>query len=74
MREVEQSEQIFYFVTVPSFISLFSGNSVEPLYFVMLISKDDALKWIFRIHTDTLLLKANVIFRLLFEALSIKGH
>ena len=40
MREVEQSEQIFYFVTVPSFISLFSGNSVEPLYFVKLISKD----------------------------------
>ena len=32
--EVDQSEQIFYFVTVPSFISLFSGNSVEPLYFV----------------------------------------
>ena len=40
--EVDQSEQIFYFVTVPSFISLFSGNSVEPLYFVKLISKDVA--------------------------------
>ena len=38
--EVDQSEQIFYFVTVPSFISLFSGNSVEPLYFLKLISKD----------------------------------
>ena len=38
--EVDQFEQIFYFVTVPSFISLFSGNSVEPLYFVKLISKD----------------------------------
>ena len=25
---------------MPSFISLFSGNSVEPLYFVKLISKD----------------------------------
>ena len=38
--EVDQSEQIFYLVTVPSFISLFSGNSVEPLYFLKLISKD----------------------------------
>ena len=38
--EVDQSEQIFYLVTVPSFVSLFSGNSVEPLYFVKLISKD----------------------------------
>ena len=37
--EVDQSEQIFYFVTVPSFISLLSGNSVEQLYFVKLISK-----------------------------------
>ena len=27
---------------MPSFISLFSGNSVEPLYFVKLISKDVA--------------------------------
>ena len=38
--EVDQSEQIFYFVTVPSFISLFTGNFVEPLYFVKLTSKD----------------------------------
>ena len=37
--EVDQSEQIFDFVTVPSFISLFSGSSVEPLYFVKLVSK-----------------------------------
>ena len=27
-------------VTLPSFIYLFSGNSVKPLYFVKLISKD----------------------------------
>ena len=40
--EVDQSEQICYFVTVPSFVSLFSGNSVEPLYVVKLISKDVA--------------------------------
>ena len=40
--EVDQSEQIFYFVTVPSFISLFSRNSVEPLYFVKFIWKDIA--------------------------------
>ena len=41
-REVEQSEQNLFFVTVPSVISLFSGNSVEPLYFVKFISKDVA--------------------------------
>ena len=39
---IDQSEQIFYFATVPSFISLFSGNSVKPLCFVKLISKDVA--------------------------------
>ena len=44
--EVDQFEQIFYFVTVPSFISLFSGNSVKPLYFVKLISKDVAEMYI----------------------------
>ena len=37
--EVDQFEQIFYFVTVPSFIFLFSGNSGEPLCFVKVISK-----------------------------------
>ena len=36
--EVDQFEQIFYFVTMPSFISLFSGNSGEPLCFVKVIS------------------------------------
>ena len=36
--EVDQFEQIFYFVTVPSFISLFSGNSGEPLCFMKVIS------------------------------------
>ena len=40
--EVDQYERIFYFVAAPSFISLFSGNSVKPLYFVKLISKDVA--------------------------------
>ena len=60
--EVDQSEQIFYFVTVPSFISLFSENSVEPLYFVKLISKDVAEMDISD-PTDTLLLKVNIIFR-----------
>ena len=40
--EVDQSEKIFYSATMPSFVSLFSGNSVKPLYFVKLISKDVA--------------------------------
>ena len=40
--EVDQFEQIFYFVTMPSFISLFSGSSVEPLCFVKLIAKNVA--------------------------------
>ena len=42
--EADQSEQIFDFVTMPSFISLFSGNSVKPLYFVKLVSKGVAEK------------------------------
>ena len=58
--EADQSEQNFYFVTVPSFISLLSGNSVEPLCFVRLISKDCAEMDIL----DTFLLKVNVIFRI----------
>ena len=37
--EVDQSERNFCFVTMPSFISLFSENSAKPLYFVKLISK-----------------------------------
>ena len=62
--EADQSEQIFDFVTVPSFISLISGNSVEPLYFVKLVSKV-LLKRIFQTHLDTLLVKVNVIFRVI---------
>ena len=37
--EVDQNQQIFDFVEVPSFISLFTGSRVEPLYFVKVIEK-----------------------------------
>ena len=62
--EADQSEQIFDFVKVPSFISLISGNSVELLYFVKLASKGVAEKDILD-HLDTLSVKVNVIFRVI---------
>ena len=37
--ELDQSEQIFDFVTVPSFVSLYCGNSIDPLYFVQITGK-----------------------------------
>ena len=37
--EIDQSERIFDFITVPSFVSLFSGSTVEPLYFVQITGK-----------------------------------
>ena len=40
----QTTEQNFNFITVLSFISLISGNSVEPLYFVKLVSKGVAEK------------------------------
>ena len=32
--EIDQTEQIFNFTTVPSFVSLFSRSMLEPFYFV----------------------------------------
>ena len=32
-------KQIFNFITVPSFASLYSGSSIEPLYFVRVTGK-----------------------------------
>ena len=32
--KIDQTEQIFDFITVPSFVSLYSGKSIEPLFFV----------------------------------------
>ena len=37
--ELDQSEQIFDFITAPSFVSLYSDNSIEPLYFVQITGK-----------------------------------
>ena len=36
---IDRTEQIFNFVDVPSFISLFSGSPNEPLYFVKIVKK-----------------------------------
>ena len=33
-KDIDQNQQIFGFVDVPSFLSLFTGNPAEPLYFV----------------------------------------
>ena len=37
--ETDQTEQIFDFITVPSFVSLFSGTTIELLYFVQITGK-----------------------------------
>ena len=37
--EIGQTEHIFQFITVPSFVSLYSGSSIEPLYFVHVTGK-----------------------------------
>ena len=42
--EINQTYQMFEFVTVPSFVSLYSGNLIEPLYFVELTGKGVAKK------------------------------
>ena len=37
--EIDQTEHIFEFITVPSFVPLYSGSSIEPLYFVHVTGK-----------------------------------
>ena len=37
--EIDQTEHIFEFITVPSFVSLYSGSSIEPLYFFHVTGK-----------------------------------
>ena len=39
INEMMASEQIFDFLHVPSFVTLFSGNQTEPLYFVKVTEK-----------------------------------
>ena len=40
--EIDQSQQIFEFITVPSFASLPYGTTIEPLYFMQRTGKGDA--------------------------------
>ena len=40
--EIDQSQQIFEFITVPSFVSLCSGTTIEPLYFKQITAKGAA--------------------------------
>ena len=37
--EIDKTEQIFDFTTVPSVVSFYSGGSIEPLYFVQVTAK-----------------------------------
>ena len=37
--EIDQTEQIFDFITVLSFVSLYSGSSIESLYFAQVTGK-----------------------------------
>ena len=41
---IDKTEQIFDFLDVPSFVSLFSGNQNESLYFFKVTEKDTAQK------------------------------
>ena len=41
---INKAEQIFHFLDVPSFVSRFSGNQNEPLYFVKVTEKSAAQK------------------------------
>ena len=38
--EIDQTEQISDFMTVPLFTSLLSGSTIKPLYFVQITGKD----------------------------------
>ena len=38
-KDIDQTEQIFDFITVPSFVSFFSGSTIDPLYFVQITGK-----------------------------------
>ena len=40
--KIDQSQQIFQFITAPSFVSLCSGTTIEPHYFVQITGKDVA--------------------------------
>ena len=42
--DINQNQQIFDFVDVPSFVSLFTGNPAEPLCFVKVTEKEIAIK------------------------------
>ena len=37
--QIDQTEQVFDFITVPSFVSLYSESSIEPLYFIQVTGK-----------------------------------
>ena len=42
--DINQNQQMFDFVDVPSFVSLFTGNQAEPLYFVKVTETGIAIK------------------------------
>ena len=60
--EIDQTEHILEFITVPSFVSLYYGSSIEPLYFVHATGKV-LQKRTYLLYTDTLLKRARDIFK-----------
>ena len=42
--DVDKNQQMFYFVDVPSFVSLFTGHPAEPLYFAKVVEKGAAVE------------------------------
>ena len=64
--DIDQNQQIFDFVDLPSFVSLFTGNPAEPLYFVKITEKGTAIKdmkdlYSHFIHTGELFFKGNYL-------------
>ena len=43
-KDINQNQHFFNFVDVPSFASLFTSNPAEPLYFVKVTEKGNAIK------------------------------
>ena len=64
--DIDQNQQIFDFVDVPSLMPLFTGNRAEPLYFVKVTEKGTAIKDMMDpyghfIHTGEFFFKGNYL-------------
>ena len=75
--DVDKNQQMFDFVDVPSFVSLFTGHPVEPLYFAKVVEKGAAVEdmkdvYDHAIHTDELYFQGNFLKLTMSRALNYK--